>query len=361
MVNNFMQKNLIKRRNSRVIKIGSLKIGGCKPILIQSMVKSDTCDIKRVVSEIKGLEKAGCEIVRVAIKNIKDANAIKKIKSKISIPLVADVHFSPHLAIEAIKNGADKIRLNPGNIKDKEGLEEIVKVAKKRKVPVRIGVNSGSVDRSLSKKDNEVESFIKSIKGYLKIFEAIGFYDIILSAKSSDVLTTIAAYRAISRLCDYPLHLGITASGPSDEGIVKSAVGIGTLLSEGIGDTIRVSLTDESVNEVYAAKIILKSLNLRNFGPEILSCPTCGRCKVDLVSIVNEFNERLKASPRFKRKELKVAIMGCVVNGPGEAKEADLGIAAGIGSGILFRKGKKIKTIKESEFINTLLKELERI
>lgn len=353
--------SLINRRITRVVKIGPLKIGGGKPIAIQSMAKSDTRDVQRVVREIKELEDSGCEIIRVAIKDMEAAYAIKKIKSKISIPLVADIHFSPRLAIEAIKSGADKIRLNPGNIKNKIDLKNIIALAKKRKIPIRIGVNSGSVNRNLSKTNNEIDCFIKSIRSYIKIFEDDGFYDIIISAKSSDVSTTIASYRAISKICDYPLHLGITASGPSSEGIIKSAIGIGALLSEGIGDTIRVSLTDSSVNEVYAAKSILKALKLKNFGPEILSCPTCGRCEVDLINIVNEFSRNLWRDKRFNKKDCKIAIMGCVVNGPGEAKEADLGIAAGCGSGALFKKGKILKKVKESDFVKSLLRELETI
>lgn len=353
--------SLIKRHKTRVVKVGDVAIGGNNPVAIQSMTKSDTRDVKNVVREIKELEEAGCEIIRVAVKDTEAASAIKKIKSKISIPLVADIHFSPRLAIEAIKSGADKIRLNPGNIKDKADLKNIIALAKKRKVPIRIGVNSGSVNRNLSKTNDEIDCFIKSIKAYIKIFEDADFYDIIISAKSSDVSITIASYRAISKICGYPLHLGITASGPSNEGIVKSAIGIGALLNEGIGDTIRVSLTDKSLNEVIAAKNILKALKLRNFGPEILSCPTCGRCEVDLVNIVNKFSDKLRLDKTINKKNCKIAVMGCIVNGPGEAKSADIGIAAGCGSGVLFKKGKLLKKVKESDFVNVLLKELEKI
>ncbi len=356
-----MVRNIIVRHETRVVRVGDVKIGGNNPIVIQSMAKSDTVDIKSVVKEVKLLEASGCEIIRVAVKDQDAARAIKNIKKGIKIPLVADIHFSPELAIMAIENGADKIRLNPGNIKDKASLGKIIKLAKKRSIPIRIGVNSGSVDRSLSRRHDETESFVKSLKGYLAIFESLGFYDIILSSKSSDVLGTIDAYRKVSKFTDYPLHLGITASGPKEEGVIKSSVGIGALLADGIGDTIRVSLTGPSIDEVYTAKSILKALKLRNFGPEILSCPTCGRTKVNLVKIVNEFNNKLKNNSKFNKLNIKIAIMGCVVNGPGEAKEADLGIAAGIGKGVIFKKGKQIKVVKENEFVNSLFKELENL
>ncbi|MFH1782239.1 MAG: flavodoxin-dependent (E)-4-hydroxy-3-methylbut-2-enyl-diphosphate synthase [Candidatus Omnitrophota bacterium] len=349
---------------TRQIKVGKVKIGGGAPVSIQSMVKTDTRDVSSVVKEISLLEKAGCEIVRIAVKDLDSAACIKKIKKKINIPLVADIHFDHRLALLAIENGVDKIRLNPGNIYKKEEVIEVAKLAKKYKIPIRVGVNSGSL-RDYSK--DIISSMVKSTLDYIKILEKVNFYDIIISLKASDVLTTIEAYRKFSKRSDYPLHLGITAAGPKEKSIIKSSIGIGILLSEGIGDTIRVSLTGSSCDEVVIAKDILQALGLRRFSPEIISCPTCGRCQVDLKTIVDKVQEEINKAflpntqysrPTTRQKFPTLAIMGCEVNGPGEAKEADFGIAFGKGNGVLFKKGKIVKRVKYKDAIKTLLQHL---
>jgi len=393
----------MKRRKTRQIKVGDVRIGGNAPVSIQSMTKVETSDVKVVVSQIKSLENCGCEIVRVAVKTQADARAIKDIKKKIRIPLVADIHFDYRLALAAIASGADKIRINPGNMRNRDEIKQVVKAAKKANIPIRIGVNSGSVftndERILSVKalsgrragfpavagsriqgliigrenlpygtvrtkeqssKDEHLSFclVTSVLRCIKLFEDLNFRDIIISLKASDVSATVKAYRKIAKLCDYPLHLGVTASGPYDTGIVKSSIGIGALLLDGIGDTIRVSLTAEPEEEVIAAKRILSSLGLRNFGPEIISCPTCGRCQVDLVKIVGQLDNKLKAySLQLKAESpLTVAVMGCEVNGPGEAREADIGIAFGKGSGMLFRKGKTVRKVVAKNAVSEILK-----
>ncbi len=344
---------MIQRRKTRQISVGDVKIGGGAPISVQSMTKTDTRDVDATVKQIKSLEAAGCEIVRIAVLDTEAARAIKAIKKKINCPLVADIHFQYKLAIEAINAGADKIRLNPGNIKKKEDIAQVLKLAKKKRIPIRIGLNSGSTAG---------RSMVKIALDYIKLFEQMDFRDIIVSLKASDVLTTIDAYREMAELCDYPFHLGVTAAGPSERGIVKSSVGIGTLLAGGIGDTIRVSLTGDPCEEVRVAKEILTSLNLRKGGIDIISCPTCGRCEVDLVKVVEKLEDKLSAiSSQLSAKQIKVAIMGCVVNGPGEAKEADIGIAAGKHCGILFKKGKIVRKIKESDFVKVLLDEMDSI
>ncbi|MDP3790647.1 MAG: flavodoxin-dependent (E)-4-hydroxy-3-methylbut-2-enyl-diphosphate synthase [Candidatus Omnitrophota bacterium] len=336
------------RRKTRQVKVGNVKIGGNASVSIQSMAKFDTSNVARVVSQIEGLEKCGCEIIRVAVKTTEDAKAIKEIKKKIGIPLVADIHFDYRLALESIKSGADKIRLNPGNMKNRDEIAQVVRAAKKARIPIRIGVNSGSTSCD----------FVDSALKYVKLFEDLDFHDIIISLKGSDVSQTVEAYRRISKRCDYPLHLGVTASGPYDCGIIKSSIGIGTLLLDGIGDTIRVSLTAEPKTEVVAAKRILSSLGLRKFGPEIISCPTCGRCQVDLVSIVQELEDEFAAygSKSKTKKPVTIAVMGCEVNGPGEASQADIGIAFGKGSGMLFKKGKIIRKVSVGNAIKELLK-----
>ncbi|MEA3305578.1 MAG: flavodoxin-dependent (E)-4-hydroxy-3-methylbut-2-enyl-diphosphate synthase, partial [Candidatus Omnitrophota bacterium] len=304
-------------------------------------------------------KKAGCDIVRLAVRDKDSVAALKRIIERSDIPVVADIHFIPKLAIGSIEAGASAIRLNPGNIRRKNDIEAIVKKARERKIPIRIGVNSGSLD---IKEKTTAESMVKSALDYIKIFERKGFYDIIISLKSSDVRETIEAYRKMSALCDYPFHLGITAAGPLISAVVKSGIGIGTLLQEGIGDTIRVSLTGPSLEEVETAKEILSSLKLRRFGPEIISCPTCGRCDIDLKELVDEFSKRLEEHklPDFK-PPLKIAIMGCVVNGPGEAKDADIGIAGGKGSGTLFIRGRKVRDLKQDEFIDALIGEIKNM
>ncbi len=361
---------MITRRKTRQISVGSVRIGGGAPVSIQSMTKTDTIDVAKTVKQVKGLEKLGCEIIRVAVKNSEAARAIKKIKEKINIPLVADIHFHYNLAIEAINSGADKIRLNPGNIRDKADITRVIKLAKKRKIPIRIGVNSGSLPSVIARREAPKQSQKREIASlaygslamteaalaYIKIFESMDFRDIIVSLKASDVATTIDAYRQMAGSCDYPLHLGVTAAGACESGIIKSSVGIGALLAEGIGDTIRVSLTGKPEDEVKVAQGILSSLGLRRLGFDIISCPTCGRCEVDLVKVVRDLEKRLPA-PRDDC-HLKVAIMGCIVNGPGEAKDADIGIAAGKKSGILFKHGKIVRKIKEADFIKVLLKEI---
>jgi len=339
--------DMITRRKTRQIKVGNVKIGGNAPVSIQSMTKVETADVNVAVRQIKGLESCGCDIIRVAVKNFKDAGAIKEIRRRIRIPLAADIHFDYRLALKSIENGADKVRLNPGNIRKPEEIAEVVKAAKRFKIPIRIGVNSGSIG---ARKD-----FVDAALGYIKIFERLDFRDIIISLKTSDVISTVEAYKRIAGLCDYPLHLGVTAAGPYDSGIVKSSIGIGGLLLSGIGDTIRVSLTADPAEEIVAAKRILSALGLRRFGPDIISCPTCGRCQVDLAAIIRQLEERVQG-PGSRVQDVRIAVMGCEVNGPGEAKEADIGIAFGKGSGVLFRKGKIVCKIKEKEAVKEIIK-----
>jgi (E)-4-hydroxy-3-methylbut-2-enyl-diphosphate synthase len=361
----------IIRHKTKIVRIGNIDIGSDNPIAIQSMAKTKTADIESTLKQIKELENAGCEILRLAIKDILDARALKKIKPKINIPVVADIHFNWRLALDAIANGADKIRLNPGNIYKRSEIKEIVSALKLAKIPLRIGLNSGSV-RDLNSRRSMPDKLVKAALDYIKIIEGLKFYDIVVSLKASTVLDTIEAYRKLSRLCNYPLHLGLTATGSSLQGTVKSAIAVGTLLLEGIGDTIRISLTDKPLQEVKAAKYILEALQLRKFGPEIISCPTCGRCEVDLLKIVRELENSLACYPvsrlssstgkqanRQTGKPLKVAIMGCVVNGPGEARQADIGIAFGKNEGLLFKDGKPVKKVSFNRCVDTLLKELE--
>ncbi|MCK9604498.1 MAG: flavodoxin-dependent (E)-4-hydroxy-3-methylbut-2-enyl-diphosphate synthase [Candidatus Omnitrophica bacterium] len=350
----------ITRRKTKTIKIGNVYIGSRHPIALQSMVKSEARDIARTVEQIKTLEKSGCEIVRLAIKDIHDARAIRKIKQKVNIPIVADIHFHKGLALEAIDNGADKIRLNPGNIYKEKEIKEIVSALKARKIPLRIGVNSGSVRDLNSRNLNKSDKLVASCLNYVKIVEGLGFSDIVLSLKASNVLDTVQAYRKIAKLCDYPLHLGVTATGSPQSGAIKSSIALGALLLEGIGDTIRVSLTDKPEQEVAVAKVILSALNLRVFGPRIISCPTCGRCQVNLVKLVKELEEKLSgADSKLYTKPMELAVMGCVVNGPGEAKEADIGVAFGKRDGILFKKGKAVRKISFADCTKVLLKEVK--
>jgi (E)-4-hydroxy-3-methylbut-2-enyl-diphosphate synthase len=339
---------MIKRKITRQIDVGGVKIGGGASVSIQSMVKTETRDVNRCVAEIKALEEAGCEIVRVAVKTFDDAAAVKAIKRKIKVPLVCDIHFNYVLALKSIESGADKIRLNPGNIDKKEEIAKVVKAAKLARIPVRIGVNSGSSP-----------VLVEAALRYIKIFERMDFRDIIISLKASDVVRTVEAYRKMSAISKYPLHLGVTAAGPYDSGVVKSAIGIGSLLLDGIGDTIRVSLTANPVEEVIAAKRILGSLGLRRFGPEVISCPTCGRCQVDLGKIVREIEAELGIKHyTLHKRPIKIAIMGCEVNGPGEAKEADIGIAFGKDSGMMFKKGKMLKKVSIKKAVTELFKYL---
>ena len=351
------QDAMIKRRRTRQIKVGGVRIGGGAPISIQSMTTSRTSDVAASVAEIRKLESAGCEIVRVAIRDSRDASAVKAIKSKVKIPVVCDIHFDHNLALACINAGADKIRLNPGNIRKREDVAAVIKAAKRARIPIRVGVNSGSAGGSTP------NALVRAANRYIKIIEELDFRDIIVSLKASDVLSTVEAYKKMSVLCDYPLHLGVTAAGPYDSGIVKSSIGIGSLLMEGIGDTIRVSLTADPVEEVRAARRILSALDLRSFGPEIISCPTCGRCQVDLVKIVADVERKLSTvnCQLSTKRPLTIAIMGCEVNGPGEVEEADIGIAAGKGSGALFIKGRIVRRVKEKDFAKELIKELKKI
>jgi (E)-4-hydroxy-3-methylbut-2-enyl-diphosphate synthase len=374
------------RRKTRKIKVGNLFIGGNSPISVQSMTNTDTQDIKSTVNQIERLEKVGCEIVRLAISDMEAARAIGEIKRKVHIPLVADIHFDYRLAMEVIAKGVDKIRINPGNMGSQERVEVIAKAARKAKIPIRVGVNAGSLklpspDRTLRTdldesdishrgESSKAKKMVALALQYVRILEKQNFYQIVISLKASDVPTTIQAYRLISEKTDYPLHLGITEAGTEFSGSIKSALGIGVLLSEGIGDTIRVSLTASPEEEVRVGYEILKALRLRSFGPEIISCPTCSRCQIDLIKITNEVEKKLQSlfrqrnliagSEPSKLYPLKVAIMGCVVNGPGEAREADVGIAGGKGVGLLFRRGKVIRKVKEGKMINVLLGEIER-
>ncbi|MBI4845348.1 MAG: flavodoxin-dependent (E)-4-hydroxy-3-methylbut-2-enyl-diphosphate synthase [Candidatus Omnitrophica bacterium] len=347
----------IKRRKSNKIFAGGVPIGGDSPVTIQSMTTTDTTDVNATVRQIKRLERVGCQIIRVAVLNEQAAKAIIKIKPKIKIPLVADIHFDYRLALSSIRYGADKIRLNPGNIEKEAHVEQVIRLAKEYKIPMRIGINSGSVKRHL--KNSLVEDMVSAAREYLLLFEKYGFFDVVVSLKAHDILTTIEAYRRMANVSDVPLHLGITAAGPLQSGIVKSCIGIGGLLLEGIGDTIRVSLTADPIEEVEVGKKILAALELRKSGIELISCPTCGRCTIDLISLVKQAEKKIAVlNHNFSGKKLKVAMMGCVVNGPQEAKDADIGIAWGGKSGILFKKGKKIRLVKESEIIDVLIQEV---
>ena len=349
---------MTKRRKSRTVRVGSIEIGGNAPIAVQSMTNTHTDDIEATTKQIHELEALKCNIIRVAVPDAKTVRHLGEIKKRINIPLVADIHFGHNLAIEAIKQGVDKIRINPGNMKNKGKLEEIVRIAKDKGIPIRIGINSGSIRSNNGHDDDLVTLMVNTMLKYCEHAESLGFKDIVVSLKASDVQQTMDAYRSIAKQCDYPLHLGITAAGSPDDAIIKSAIGIGGLLSEGIGDTLRVSYTGPPHQEVEAGYKILEALGLyKSTNPEIIACPTCGRCEIDLLKIVNEVKERLPA----QKKSVQIAVMGCVVNGPGEAMEADIGIAGGKGVGFLFKKGEKIKKIPESEMVSTLLKEIETI
>jgi (E)-4-hydroxy-3-methylbut-2-enyl-diphosphate synthase len=348
-----------KKHLTRQITLGNLKIGGGAPVVVQSMTKTDTRDVSSTVAQIKRLESAGCEVIRVAVRDFEAAKAIKKIKRRIKIPLIADIHFDYRLALEAIANGADGLRINPGNIGDKLKIREVVNAAKDRGIPIRIGVNAGSLERELLKKYGHptAQALVESAARHIKILEDFKFTAIKVSLKASDVMKTVEAYRLFSKKFDYPLHIGVSEAGPAFSGIIKSAIGLGILLSEGIGDTIRVSLTADPVEEVRVAYEILKSLHLRQIDPELISCPTCGRCEIDMQGLVDKVEVKL----RDLKTPVKVAVMGCVVNGPGEAREADIGIAGGKGIGILFKHGKVVKKIKERELLSTLVREIKRL
>lgn len=345
------------RKKTRVIRIGNIKIGGGNPVIVQSMTKTDTRDIEATSGQIKRLSEAGCEIVRIAIPDDEAAKAISGIKKGSPIPIIADIHFDWRLALEAIRGGVDGLRINPGNIGAKWKVAEIVSACRDKGIPIRIGVNAGSLSRKILDKYGHpvAEALVESAEEHIEILEAMDFRDIKVSLKASSVMTTIEAYRLFSKRHDYPLHVGVSEAGPFFTGIIKSSVGIGILLEDGIGDTIRVSLSTDPVEEVRVAYEILKSLGLRQRGVNIISCPTCGRCSLDIKKIAMRVEEALKDMD----KPITVAVMGCAVNGPGEAREADIGIAGGKGFGILFRKGKVIRKVKEEEMLETLLKEME--
>lgn len=345
------------RKKTRVIRVGNIKIGGGNPVIVQSMTKTDTRDIEATSGQIKRLSEAGCEIVRIAIPDDEAAKAISGIKKGSPIPIIADIHFDWRLALEAIRGGVDGLRINPGNIGAKWKVAEIVSACKDKGIPIRIGVNAGSLSKKILDKYGHpvAEALVESAEEHIEILEAMDFRDIKVSLKASSVMTTIEAYRLFSKRHDYPLHVGVSEAGPFFTGIIKSSVGIGILLEDGIGDTIRVSLSTDPVEEVRVAYEILKSLGLRQRGVNIISCPTCGRCSLDIKEIAMRVEDALKDMD----KPITVAVMGCAVNGPGEAREADIGIAGGKGFGILFRKGKVIRKVKEEEMLETLLKEME--
>jgi (E)-4-hydroxy-3-methylbut-2-enyl-diphosphate synthase len=347
------------RKPTKQITLGGIRIGGGAPVVVQSMTKTDTRDVASTVAQIKRLRKAGCEIVRVAVLNTDAARAIRQIKRKTGVPLVADVHFDHRLAIEAIDSGADGLRINPGNIGSKIKVKEVVSAAKDKNVPIRIGVNAGSLEKDILAKYKHptAKALVESAGRHIKILEDLKFNAIKVSLKASDVMKTVEAYRLFSKKFRYPAHIGISEAGPAFSGTIKSAVGLGILLSEGIGDTIRVSLTADPVEEVKVAYEILKSLHLRQSGPELISCPTCGRCQIDIRGIVAKVESEMG---KFK-KPIKVAVMGCVVNGPGEAREADIGIAGGKGMGILFKQGRVVKTLKEQQLFSTLMREIRKL
>lgn len=343
------------KRKTKTIYINNLKMGGENKIIIQSMTNTNTADISATVNQIKQLEEAGCDLVRFTVNSIKAAEAIKEIKKEVSIPLVADIHFDYRLALLAIENGIDKLRINPGNIGSDENVKRVVLAAKERKIPIRIGVNSGSIEKEILEKYGKpcTAALVESAMYHVKLLEKFDFFDIIISLKSSNVKMMIEAYRKIAKLTDYPLHLGVTEAGTKFQGSIKSAIGIGSLLVDGIGDTIRVSLTENPVEEIKVAKEILKVLDLSDEGVEIISCPTCGRTEINLIELAKQVEKEFEN----EKKKFSIAVMGCVVNGPGEAKEADYGIAAGRGTGILFKKGKIIKKVAE----NKLLEELKNL
>jgi len=349
----------VKRRRSRAVKVGDVIVGGGFPISVQSMTNTDTRDISATVAQIKQLEEAGCEIIRVAVLNNDAAACLGEIKKQISIPLVADIHFSHTLALKAIAQGVDKVRINPGNIGPDWKVAEVVKAAKDSEIPIRIGVNSGSLPEDLLGEfgHDDPRAFVGAALRELEILEKHNFHDTIIALKSTNVLCTIAAYTMLAELVDYPFHIGITEAGTLFTGTVKSAAGIGAILARGIGDTLRVSLTADPVEEIKVGKQILAALELRREGVEVISCPTCGRCQIDLIGLA----ERIEAKTRHIKKPLRVAVMGCTVNGPGEAKAADVGIAGGKGEGLLFFKGEIVRKVKEADLEAVLLAEIEKL
>lgn len=347
---------MMTRKHTRVISIGDRVIGGGNPILIQSMTNTRTEDAAATVAQIQALEKAGCEIIRCTVPTMEAAAAIREIKRQISIPLVADIHFDYKMAIAAMENGADKIRINPGNIGGKDKVASVVAVAKERNIPIRVGVNSGSLERELVEKYQGVteQGLVESALDKVHMIEELGYENMVISIKSSDVLMCVKAHEILAEQTDYPLHVGITESGTIISGNIKSAIGLGLILHQGIGDTIRVSLTGDPVEEVKSAILVLRTLGLRKGGIEVVSCPTCGRTKIDLIGLANQVENMVAEFPL----NIKVAVMGCAVNGPGEAKEADIGIAGGIGEGLLIKKGEIIRKVPEDQLLKALRDEL---
>jgi (E)-4-hydroxy-3-methylbut-2-enyl-diphosphate synthase len=349
---------IIRRKSSKVM-VGSLQIGGGADISVQSMTNTFTKDVKATVSQILQLEEAGCEIIRVAVADDEDAEAIKEIKQQIHIPIVADIHFDYRLALKSIENGIDKLRINPGNIGGTDRVKKVVEKAKERNIPIRIGVNVGSIHRDILKKYGgpNSEGMVESALDHVRILEDLNYDKIVISMKGTDIKMTIDAYKSMAEKVSYPLHLGITHAGTLFEGSIRSAIGVGSLLAEGIGDTIRISLTDDPAEEVKVAREILKSLNLRNFGINYITCQTCGRTNIRLIDLSKKIQEGLKGV----NKPITVAIMGCAVNGPGEARQADIGIAGGKGEALLFKKGQIIGKVKEEDLVKTLLEEIDKI
>ncbi len=353
---------MILRRQTRKIFIGDVSIGDGSPITVQSMTNTDTKDVEATLAQIHSLEKAGCELIRVAILDMEAARAVKEIRAGIAIPLIADIHFDYRLAIGAMENGAQAIRINPGNLGGPEKLAQVVEAAKLHSVPIRVGVNSGSIEKDLLKTHGyptpvNPKALIESALRNVRYLEDLDFHEIKISIKSSDTLTTINGYRSLSKLTDYPLHLGVTEAGGLIAGTVKSSVALGILLHEGIGDTLRISLTRDPVEEIRVGFELLRSLKIRERGPELISCPTCGRTRIDLFSLA----EKVERYVQTMESPLKVAVMGCVVNGPGEAKEADIGVAGGNGVGIIFKKGKLYKKVAEEKLLDVFMKELEKM
>ncbi len=345
------------RENTRVVQIGNRKIGGGNPILIQSMTNTKTEDVEATVAQILALEKAGCEIIRCTVPTEEAARAVSEIKKQIHIPLVADIHFDYRMAIAAIENGADKIRINPGNIGSAEKVKAVVDAAREREIPIRVGVNSGSLEKPLLEKYGGVtaEGIVESALDKVRMIEELDYHNLVISIKSSDVLMCVRAHELLADRTDYPLHVGITEAGTVRSGNIKSAIGLGLILSKGIGDTIRVSLTGDPVEEIKSARLILRTLGLRKGGIEVVSCPTCGRTQIDLIGLASKVEALVEDYPL----DIKVAVMGCAVNGPGEAKEADLGIAGGRGEGLLIKKGEIVRKVPEDELLNALKYELD--
>lgn len=349
----------MNRRKSRQVAVGNVKLGGDAPIVIQSMLNAPAEDYDKNLQQLKELENAGCEIVRMAVPNMDAVRVLGKLKEQSQIPLVADIHFDYKLALESLQAGVDKIRINPGNIGSHDRVEAVAKACMEKNVPIRIGVNSGSVEKDLLEKFGGAtpEAMVESAFRHVKLLEECDFYNTVISIKSSDVENMVKSYSLVAERCDYPLHLGVTEAGTERSSLVKSSIGIGSLLLKGIGDTVRVSITDSPVKEIYAARDILNAVGLRVETPQIVACPTCGRTKIDLVSLANQVEDAVKNI----KKPVKIAVMGCVVNGPGEAREADIGVAGGDGCGVIFKKGEILRKVPEQDIVSELLKELDKI